>query len=80
MSKTRSANAVVRTKKSEQLLPASKPEQPMPIDEFCRLLSMKDRRVELIGAFHFVESANNRTLDTEQNFSARFEAFTKKPV
>jgi len=80
MSKTRSANADVPAEK-----PAAVEAQPVPVErvslnDFCRTLSIKDRRVELIGAFHFTESAARRTSDTEKQYQARYEAFIKKPV
>lgn len=53
---------------------------PMTLDEFCARLSQSDRRVELIGAFHFDEKRNKRVKDTEANFRARFDAFINKPV
>lgn len=53
---------------------------PLTLEEFCARLSQSDRRVELIGAFHFDEKRNKRVKDTEANYLARFDAFLKKPV
>lgn len=50
------------------------------LDEFCLRWSKKDRRVETIGAFHGQETKAGRVEDTEAEFTARFVAFTKKPV
>lgn len=80
MSKTRSATADAPAEKPERSAATPKTAEQIPLSEFCRQLSMKDRRVELIGAFHFTETAAQRTQDTEQNYRARFEAFIKKPV
>lgn len=55
-------------------------EQELTVDEFCRRLSISDRRVELLGAFHFDEKRNGRVKDTETNFRARFDEFVNKPV
>jgi len=80
MSKTRSANVAAPAETPEFTVAPPVPVEQLPLDEFCRRLSEKDRRVELIGAFHFTERAASRTSDTEQQYRARFEAFTKKPV
>lgn len=50
------------------------------LDEFCLRLSKVDKRVELIGAFHYAERAAEHVKDTESDFQARFEAFATKPV
>jgi hypothetical protein len=53
---------------------------PMTIDEFCAGLSAKDRRVELIAAFHFDEKRAGNLKDTDANFRERFTAFANKPA
>lgn len=50
------------------------------IDEFCASLSVADTRVEMIGAFHAEEKREARLKDTAENYQARFEAFTTRPV
>jgi len=55
-------------------------EQKLTLDEFCRRLSASDKRVELIGAFHFVETQAKRFKDAESSYRARFSAFVNKPV
>lgn len=50
------------------------------LNEFCTSLSRTDKRVELIGGFASVEAKAGHTKDTEDNFRARFLAFTNKPV
>lgn len=52
----------------------------LTLDEFCTRLSMKDKRVELIGAFHFTEKAAGKIKDAESAFEERFAAFATKPV
>ena len=52
----------------------------LTLDEFCTRLSASDRRVELIGAFHFVETRAGRFKDAESGYRARFAAFVNKPV
>lgn len=54
--------------------------EPVTLDEFCMRLSKSDKRVELIGAFHFVENKAGRLKDAEHKYQARFEAFVNKPV
>ncbi|HET8550857.1 MAG TPA: hypothetical protein VFM97_00085 [Gammaproteobacteria bacterium] len=53
---------------------------PVTLDEFCRQLSERDRRVELIGAFHSIESRNGPQKDTAENFRARYEKFVRQPA
>lgn len=48
------------------------------IVEFCTALSMRDSRVELVGAFATIESRKGRLKDSEAAYQSRFEAFTKK--
>lgn len=55
-------------------------EDSITLDEFCTRLSKTDRRVELIGAFHFDEKRGERVKDTEANFSGRFDKFANKPA
>jgi uncharacterized NAD(P)/FAD-binding protein YdhS len=50
------------------------------LNEFCTRLSMTDRRVELIGGFHFTETQAGRLKDAESNYQARYTAFLTKPV
>lgn len=53
---------------------------PLTVDEFCSRLSVSDRRVELIGAFHATEKAAGRVKDLESAFRSRFEAFINSPA
>lgn len=54
--------------------------QPLTLQEFCTRLSSKDKRVEMIGAFHYSETFAGIVKDTEAAFSSRFAAFVTKPV
>lgn len=45
------------------------------LEEFCAHLSLSDKRVELIAAFHHVEASAKRIIDTFEAYKARFEAF-----
>jgi hypothetical protein len=54
--------------------------EPLTLDEFCMRFSQVDRRVELIGAFHYVEKSAGRQKDTEEAYRARFDAFVNAPV
>lgn len=55
-------------------------EFPVSLDNFCSDLSQSDRRVELIGGFHYSERAAGRTKDTPSAFRARYVAFTTRAV
>lgn len=52
----------------------------LTLDEFCARLSGKDRRVEMIGGFHFAEKQAGRLKDTEAAFAARYAAFQTQPA
>ena len=64
------------------------PEAPVPeparftlsLEEFCARKSERDRRVELIAAFHMDESRAGISRDAEEAFEARFDAFRRRPV
>lgn len=72
--------------KSEQY--AEAPAQAAPVEaparttleEFCTLLSKDDRRVEMIGAFAFMERRAKRTQDTPAAYKQRYEAFCTAPA
>lgn len=59
--------------------PVEAPEH-VTLDEFCTRLSTSDKRVELIGGFHFSEKSAGRIKDAESEFQKRFTAFITKPV
>lgn len=48
----------------------------LSLDEFCQRLSRKDRRVELIGAFHFDMTRRGKTWAHEADFDTAFHDFT----
>jgi hypothetical protein len=54
--------------------------EQVTLEEFCVRLSQSDRRVELIGGFHFSEKQARRFKDAESNYAARFQAFVNQPV
>lgn len=68
------------TEKSNKPVAANEEEMQVTLDEFCMRHSATDKRVELIGGFHFVETCASRFKDTESAYRARFEAFINKPV
>lgn len=53
---------------------------PLSLDEFCSQLSVTDKRVESIGAFHSIEKAAGRVKDTFPAYSGRFTAFLAQPM
>lgn len=55
-------------------------EFPLTIDEFCTSLSQKDRRVEMIGAFHGSERRAGRIKDTRSAYGARYNDFINAPA
>lgn len=56
------------------------PSDEVTIDDFCVDLSGKDRRVEMIGAFHFSERQASRVKDSALAYSARYQAFLSQPA
>lgn len=69
-------------KQSPETVVSAQPEQEqaLTLDEFCTRLSMTDRRVELIGAWHFTEKRAGVVKDTESAFKARFIDFATHPA
>lgn len=53
---------------------------PMSLDEFCRDFSKTERRVTLLGAFHFEMKRQKRFTDTDSNYRAAFAAFITAPA
>jgi hypothetical protein len=70
------------SKSSEKLAATNDGAAPedVTLEEFCTRFSRSDRRVELIGGFHAVETKAGRFKDSESAFAARFLAFVNKPV
>lgn len=67
-------------KDTSEVQVAEPSEFPLTLDEFCSRLSVNDRRVEIIGAFHFTEKAAGRMKDVESAYASRFAAFLTKPA
>lgn len=59
---------------------APPPEISLSLDEFCRRFSSTDRRVTLLGAFHFEMRRQRRLTATESEYRAAFAAFATAPV
>lgn len=59
---------------------AEQTEFPLTLEEFCSRLSLTDKRVELIGAFAHVETAEGRVKDVESAYAARFADFINQPA
>jgi len=55
-------------------------EFPLSLDEFCTAQSQTDRRVELLGAFHFTEKGAGRLRDTPTAYKRRLAAFANHPA
>jgi hypothetical protein len=55
-------------------------EIPMSLDEFCQNFSKTERRVVLLGAFHFEMKRQKRLKDTDSNYRAAFAAFITAPA
>lgn len=53
---------------------------PLTLDEACQRLSVTDRRIELIAAFHHTETAAGRLRDTEEAYRTRLAAFASSPA
>ena len=57
--------------------PTQPPADPIALDEFCRLLSLTDRRYALIGGFHLTLRRAGRLEDTEAAYRDEFTRFAK---
>lgn len=53
---------------------------PLSLNEFCIRLSAKDKRVELIGGFEYVERVAGRLSDTAEQYEQRFTEFLNQPA
>ncbi|MFL5900877.1 MAG: hypothetical protein ACJ75S_06725 [Solirubrobacterales bacterium] len=60
--------------------PASPDEFELTLAEACQRISIEDRRVEMIGAFHASEKAAGRSKDLESAYRERFAAFCNAPA
>ncbi len=63
--------------------PAAPPapmEIPMSLDEFCQNFSVQERRVTLLGAFHFEMKRQKRLFDLDSVYRAAFVAFVTAPA
>lgn len=54
--------------------------EQITLEEFCTRLSNVDKRVELIGGFHYTELTAGNIKDAESEFQVRFTVFATKPV
>lgn len=50
------------------------------LDDACARISERDRRMELIAAFHADETAAGHRRDLETTFRDRFAAFARRPA
>ena len=72
----------------EPIVQAAAPVLPAPVakpakvtlDDFCRGLSKRDNRVELIAMFHHTEIAAGLLNDTPENFQQRYVAVATRPT
>lgn len=53
---------------------------PLSLDEFCKNFSRQERRVTLLGAFHFEMKRQKRLTDTDSNYRAAFAVFITAPA
>ena len=54
--------------------------EPLSLTEFCIRLSVKDKRVELVGGFEHSERVAGRLKDTAENYAARYDKFLNQPA
>lgn len=47
----------------------------LSLEQFCRELSLIDKRVELIAGFHHSEIRSGNLMDSEDAYKLRYEAF-----
>lgn len=66
--------------KQPQVVTEEVASEEVTLDEYCIRKSRTDKRVELIGAFHFDEKRQRHVKSTEAAFESRFEAFVNKPA
>ena len=59
--------------------PEPEPEPVITLDEFCQHQSLTDRRVTLLGGFHYAQRRAGSRTGTQTQFRAAFEAFAAAP-
>lgn len=67
----------------KEVIPPNPSAEKPPITQladFCRFLSLSDKRVSMIGAFFGQEKRAGRMHDTEANYKKRYEAFCCAPA
>ncbi len=67
-------------KPDQEAAPGAAEQQTETLQEFCRNVSLADRRVELIGAFHADETRAGHAHATRAEWTARYAAFQARPV
>jgi hypothetical protein len=50
------------------------------LDKFCVVLSTREKRPHMIGAFHHSQRVAKKLIDTPANYQAAFDAFVKAPA
>lgn len=60
--------------------PNAATELPVTLDQFCADLSRSDRRVALIGGFHYSERRAKHVRDTPSAFAKRYKTFAGQPA
>lgn len=54
--------------------------EELVLQEFCRRLSEKVRRPELIASFEYTELRAGHVKDSAEAYQARFDSFVNSPV
>lgn len=55
-------------------------EIPLSLDEYCKRLSLSEKRYGLISGFHHTEKAAGRLHDVASAYKARYDVFLSTPM
>ena len=66
---------------ASEIAPEAVPDHfPLELDEYCTRLSLRDKRVALIGAFHFTMKQRGMKVADEADWDREFKALATTPV
>ncbi|EBL7042073.1 hypothetical protein KS527_004565 [Salmonella enterica] len=74
------AKATPKTEEAVAAVEAAPERFPVTLTEFCRVLSLTERRYLLISMFEHHEISAGRLEDQEAAYKARFDQFINTPI
>lgn len=66
--------------KTPTKIPATQPENPISLTDYCKRLSVTERRHTLIASFFYTEKVAGRLTDTPSAYAKRFAEHINTPA